>query len=481
MENPITSLSGFLEFYRNGGIIMTADTISAVATAPGEGGIGIVRISGSEAAQIAGRIFRPHSGKQVSDIASHHATYGTVVDPKTGETVDEALLLLMYAPHSYTKEDVAEIQCHGGMVSLRKILLLTYAHGARPAEPGEFTKRAFLNGRLDLTQAEAVIDVIRAKTDASQQMAVEQLTGRLSAKIAELRHDLLHQIAALEAAIDFPEEDIEETAVEETRQVAEVSLRKIDELLRGASVGRILKDGLKTVIAGKPNVGKSSLLNALLESERAIVTNVPGTTRDVIEEYINLGGIPLRIVDTAGIRETDDIVEKIGVEKSQEWIEQADLILFLLDVSREISEEDEEIFRLIEGRKALIILNKSDLEAKLDRSEIEARATGHTVLTIAAQTGDGLDALKEAIKDLVYEGAIRQEESVLLTNTRQIHLLEKAARSLRGAEETILAGMPADCIVIDLRGAWETLGEVTGESVGDDIIDQIFTQFYIGK
>ncbi|MBQ2246721.1 MAG: tRNA uridine-5-carboxymethylaminomethyl(34) synthesis GTPase MnmE, partial [Selenomonadales bacterium] len=421
------------------------------------------------------------SGKRVADIASHHATYGTVVDPKTGETVDEALLLLMYAPHSYTKEDVAEIQCHGGIVSIRKILLLTYAYGARPAEAGEFTKRAFLNGRLDLTQAEAVIDVIRAKTDASQQMAISQLTGKLSAKIGQLRHDLLRQIAALEAAIDFPEEDIEETAVEETREVAQNTIREIDTLLKGASVGRILKDGLKTVIVGKPNVGKSSLMNALSESDRAIVTNVPGTTRDVIEEYINLGGIPLRIVDTAGIRETDDIVEKIGVEKSQEWIEQADLILFLLDVSREISEEDEDIFRLIEGKKALIILNKSDLEAKLDRAEIEARATGHKILTIAAQTGDGLDELKEAITELVYEGTVKQEESVLLTNTRQIHLLEKAARSLRGAEDTISAAMPADCIVIDLRGAWETLGEVTGDAVGDDIIDQIFTQFCIGK
>ena len=455
---------------------MTEDTISAVATAPGEGGIGIVRISGSDAAAIASKIFRPHSGKSVADIASHHATYGTVIDPKTGETVDEALLLLMYAPHSYTKEDVAEIQCHGGIVSLRKILLLTYAHGARPAEAGEFTKRAFLNGRLDLTQAEAVIDIIRAKTDASQEMAVSQLTGKLSAKIGELRHNLLHQIAALEAAIDFPEEDIEETC-----EVVKNTLQDIDALLKGASVGRILKDGLKTVIVGKPNVGKSSLMNALSESDRAIVTNVPGTTRDVIEEYINLGGIPLRIVDTAGIRETDDIVEKIGVEKSQEWIEQADLILFLLDVSREISEEDEDIFRLIEGKKALIILNKSDLTAKLDRADIEARSTGHTVLTIAAQTGDGLDELKEAITDLVYEGTVKQEESVLLTNTRQIHLLEKASRSLRGAEDTIGAGMPADCIVIDLRGAWETLGEVTGDAVGDDIIDQIFTQFCIGK
>ena len=460
---------------------MTEDTISAVATAPGEGGIGIVRISGSDATKIAEKIFRLHSGKRVADIASHHATYGTVIDPKTGETVDEALLLLMYAPHSYTKEDVAEIQCHGGIVSIRKILLLTYACGARPAEAGEFTKRAFLNGRLDLTQAEAVIDVIRAKTDASQQMAVSQLTGKLSAKIADLRHGLLHQIAALEAAIDFPEEDIEETAVEETREVIQKTLGDIDALLKGASVGRILKDGLKTVIVGKPNVGKSSLMNALSESDRAIVTNVPGTTRDVIEEYINLGGIPLRIVDTAGIRETDDIVEKIGVEKSQEWIEQADLILFLLDVSREISEEDEDIFHLIEGKKALIILNKSDLEAKLDRAEIETRASGHKILTIAAQTGDGLDALKEAITELVYEGTVKQEESVLLTNTRQIHLLEKASRSLRGAEDTIGAGMPADCIVIDLRGAWETLGEVTGDAVGDDIIDQIFTQFCIGK
>ncbi len=460
---------------------MSEDTISAVATAPGEGGIGIIRISGTKAKAIAAKLFRPARNISFDTIGSHRAVYGTIVDPATGTIVDEVLLLMMFAPHSYTKEDVAEIHCHGGMVSLRKILILTYAEGARPAEPGEFTKRAFLNGRIDLMQAEAVIDVIQAKTEASLKMAVGQLQGGLSEKVDAMRHSLLHQIASLEAAIDFPEEDIEETAVEETQQVITSLLGDIDHLLGSASVGRILKDGLKTVIVGKPNVGKSSLMNALLEQQRTIVTDIPGTTRDVIEEYINIGGVLLRIIDTAGIRETEDIVEKIGVERSQEWLEKADLVLFLLDVSRETSEEDEAIFDLIKQKKAIVVLNKSDLATVLDRSEIERKSAGHKVIAIAAQTGEGIDTLKDEIVSLVYDGAAGESESVFLQNTRQIHLMQKARMSLIGAEDTIVAGMPADCVVIDLRGAWEMLGEMIGETVGDDIVDQIFTQFCLGK
>ena len=346
------------------------ETISAVATAVGEGAIGIVRMSGNKAIAIISEIFQGINCKQTSAIDSQKMTYGHIVDPKSQKTVDEVLVLIMRGPRSYTREDIVEIHCHGGVVPLRKILELTIQNGARLAEPGEFTKRAFLNGRLDLAQAEAVIDIIRAKTDASLRMALGHLAGALSDKIRILRFEILGMIANLEATIDFPEEDIEELTAQDVKTAVGLILGEIDHLLATKETGRILREGLETVIIGKPNVGKSSLLNALLKEKRAIVTDVPGTTRDIIEEFVNIRGIPLKIVDTAGIRETTDVVEKLGVEKAREYIATADLILVLLDASLPLSIEDREVLALLPGREAIVLVNKSDLPTLLDMDEV---------------------------------------------------------------------------------------------------------------
>jgi len=461
--------------------VVQEDTISAVATALGEGGIGIVRMSGGDAVRIANMLFRGHKGKAASEIASHQAAYGHIVDPDSERIVDEVLLLIMRAPRSYTREDVVEIHCHGGPVPLRNILSLTLQAGARLAEPGEFTKRAFLNGRLDLAQAEAVIDIIRAKTDASLRMAVGHLSGQLSDKIRSLRHDILGMIAHLEAAIDFPEEDIEELAAKDVNNRIQVTLAEVNRLLSTATTGRILREGLETAIIGKPNVGKSSLLNALLKEKRAIVTDIPGTTRDIIEEYVNIGGIPLKIVDTAGIRETEDVVEKIGVERAREFINRADLILMLLDSSAPLSPEDEEVLELLADRKALILINKSDLPPAFAMEDIQKRVPGKQLLRISVLEGIGLAELEQAIVDMVYSGEVQQGEGAFVNNVRQANLLGQAKRHLEEVLATIEAGMPPDCIVVDLRAAWDKLGEITGDTVAEDIIDQIFTQFCIGK
>jgi tRNA modification GTPase len=376
------------------------DTISAVATATGEGGIGIIRISGVQAIVIANKIFRGAKGKIAEEVASYHAAYGQVIDPATGTAVDECLLLVMRAPNSYTRENVVELQCHGGVVPLRRVLELTTQNGARLAEPGEFTRRAFLNGRLDLAQAEAVIDVIRARTDASLRMAVGHLSGALSKKIKEIRHDLLALIAQLEAAIDFPEDDIEELTTAEVRAGSARVLDELSKLLATAQTGRILREGLKTVIIGRPNVGKSSLLNALLREKRAIVTDIPGTTRDVIEEFVNIKGIPLKIVDTAGIRETDDVVEKIGVEKARELVNSADLILVLLDASEALTQEDQEILAMISERPAMVLVNKTDLTQQLDLAKIRDLCGNKKLLKISITEGSGLLELEEEIAGL---------------------------------------------------------------------------------
>ncbi|WP_188399324.1 tRNA uridine-5-carboxymethylaminomethyl(34) synthesis GTPase MnmE [Sporomusa sp. GT1] len=457
------------------------DTISAIATAIGEGGIGIIRISGSKAMAIAGKLFISKSGKTVDSLLSHQVMYGHIIDPASGETVDEAILLIMRAPRSYTCEDVVEIHCHGGPVPLKRILDLTLVQGARLADPGEFTKRAFLNGRLDLAQAEAVIDIIRSKTDASLKVAVGNLSGQLSEQVRALRHAVLRMIAQLEAAIDFPEEDIEEAAAADVAQlIAEVKSR-LTTLLATAQTGRILREGLATVIIGKPNVGKSSLLNALLREKRAIVTDIPGTTRDIIEEYVNIGGIPLKIIDTAGIRDTADVVEKIGVERAKALVEQADLILLLLDSSAPLSPEDRAVLELLPGKQAIVLINKSDLPARLETEEVEKYTGGRLVLKISVAREEGLAALEQAIVDMVYGGQVSPGEAAFVNNVRHSAALRAALERLNDAEVTIEAGMPADCIVVDLRAAWEKLGEVTGDTVGEDIIDQIFTQFCIGK
>ncbi|CUH95772.1 tRNA modification GTPase MnmE [Propionispora sp. 2/2-37] len=456
------------------------DTIAAVATAVGEGGIGIIRMSGIQALAIADNLFKGIRGKKVADIQSYQAAYGHIIDPASGQPVDEVLLLVMRAPNSYTKEDVVEIHCHGGPVPLKHILELAISGGARLAEPGEFTKRAFLNGRLDLTQAEAVIDVIRSKTDVSLRMAVNHLAGSLSERIQRMRQIVLGMIAQLEAAIDFPEEDIEELTA---RQVAEQLFplqEEVDELLKTAHTGRILREGLATVIIGKPNVGKSSLLNALLKENRAIVTDIPGTTRDIIEEYVNIRGIPLKIVDTAGIRQTADVVEQIGVDRAREFISRADLILLLLDVSVPLSEEDYEVLQLLQGRDVIILLNKTDLPAVWQEDKI-LEITKQDILKISVNSGAGLQELEEAIVNKVYSGQVTLPEGSYINNIRQANLLAKAREHLLAAQSTITAGMPPDCIVVDLRGVWERLGEITGDAVNEDIISEIFSQFCIGK
>lgn len=457
------------------------DTISAVATAVGEGGIGIIRLSGPQALTIADALFRGVRGRRASDVASHTVAYGRIVDPATETVVDEVLLLVMRAPRSYTREDVVEIHCHGGPAPLRKILDLTLAHGARLAEPGEFTKRAFLNGRLDLAQAEAVIDIIRAKTDASLRMAVNHLAGGLSAQIRTLRDDILAMIAHLEAAIDFPEEDIEELAAEQAAAGINGLLAAIDKLLATAQTGRILREGLETVIIGKPNVGKSSLLNALLREKRAIVTDIPGTTRDIIEEYVNIRGVPLKIVDTAGIRETTDLVEKIGVERAQEIMRRADLVLLVLDASAPLSAEDRQVLDMLQQQQVIVLINKTDLPVRLELDEVTARMAGRRVLRISALEGTGLDELEQAIVDMVYAGKTAPSDSAFVSNVRHAAALRQARQHLADALATTSAGMPPDFVVIDLRAAWEKLGEITGETVGDDIIDQIFARFCIGK
>ncbi|SMC91438.1 tRNA modification GTPase [Sporomusa malonica] len=462
-------------------VLTSDDTISAIATAIGEGGIGIVRVSGSKAVAIADKLFIGKTGKRAADILSHQVVYGDIVDPGSGETIDEAILIIMRGPRSYTREDIVEIHCHGGPVPLRRILDLTLTLGARLAEPGEFTKRAFLSGRLDLAQAEAVIDIIRSKTDASLRVAVGNLSGTLSGEIKHLRHDILKMIAQLEAAIDFPEEDIEEAAAADVAELIVKANAEIGKLLSTAQTGRILREGLATVIVGKPNVGKSSLLNALLREKRAIVTDIPGTTRDIIEEYVNIRGIPLKIIDTAGIRETTDVVEKIGVERAKELVNQADLILLLLDASMPLSAEDRAVLELLAGRQAIILVNKSDLPSLLEFEELKKAAGNRLVLKISVTQGDGLAELEQAIADLVYSGHVSQGEAAFVNNVRHADALRHTSQRLEEALATIEAGMPPDCIVVDLRAAWEKLGEITGDTVGEDIIDQIFTQFCIGK
>ena len=458
---------------------MQGDTISAIATAQGEGGIGIIRLSGDKAVEVAAKMFRPASGKALTEYESHRAVYGRIVDAE-GRTVDEAMVLLMKAPHSYTKEDVVELQCHGGVMPLRKALALTYDYGARPAEGGEFTKRAFLNGRLDLSQAQAVMDIITAKTDRSLKMAAGHLTGQFSEQIKKWRQDILGQIAHLEAAIDFPEDEVDDVVTENVSEKVVEIRNYIQKLIKTAGTGRILREGLMTAIVGKPNVGKSSLLNALLQEERAIVTDIPGTTRDSIEEYANVGGVPLRIIDTAGIRATEDVVEKIGVEKSRQMISQAALVLALFDGSRALDHEDEEILSLLNGQEAIVLLNKSDLKAVVTAADLSAKAQ-LPVIEISTKDYSGMEQLTEAIKAKVYGGEVMADEGSFVSDERQANLLRMADRHLAAALTTIEAGLGLDFISIDLRSAWETLGEITGDTVGEDIIDEIFSKFCIGK
>ena len=436
-------------------------------------------MSGEEAVSIAQKVF---SGKDLTQEKSHTINYGHIVDPKTHEEIDEVMVSLMLAPKTFTREDVVEINCHGGIVATNRILQLLLVNGARLAEPGEFTKRAFLHGRIDLTQAESVMDLIRAKTDRSMKIALNQLDGNLSHLIDSLRKDILDVLAQVEVNIDYPEyDDVEEMTTKLLKEKAIEIKQRIEQLLKTASQGKIMREGLATALVGRPNVGKSSLLNHLLHEDKAIVTDVAGTTRDVIEEYVNVSGVPLKLIDTAGIRETDDKVEKIGVERSKKAIEQSDLVLLVLNAAESLTKEDLELIRLTNDKKRIIILNKTDLEEKLDRKELAKISGNAPVYATSILKNEGVEALEEAISKLFFNGIENSQSTVMVTNARHIALLKKAQNSLDSVLEGISSGMPVDLVQIDMTEAWNLLGEITGESYEDELLDQLFSQFCLGK
>ena len=455
------------------------DTIAAVATAYGEGGIGIIRISGEEALPILQEIFEFHG--DTDTFTSRRMTYGKIIDKEKNQIIDEVLAVYMKGPKTYTAEDVVEINCHGSMVSLRKTLALVLRKGARLPEPGEFTKRAFLNGRLDLSQAEAVIDMIRAKTDKSFDVAVSQLEGRLSLKVEEIRQKLLDLLVDITVNIDYPDEDIEEMTYEKLEESIVETQDMIEKLLATSSTGKMIREGIKIAIVGKPNVGKSSLMNGLLKETRAIVTDIPGTTRDTIEEVLSIRNIPVYLVDTAGIRETSDKVEKMGIEKSKEAFNQADFILFLLDGSRPLEEEDLQIMELLKERKSLVLINKRDLGEAISIEEIAAKLPASQVIEASLLKGQGITEIEDAVEDLVYGGEIVQKESMMVNNVRHIELLQQAVKSLTDALHMSEMREALDFIEVDVKNAYERLGEIIGETVSDDIINEVFARFCLGK
>lgn len=451
------------------------DTIAAIATAPVEGGIGIIRISGKRALEVGEKVFSSFRGKNLGD-HSGRLLYGHIV--KQGERIDEVLAVYLKAPHTYTTEDVVELHCHGGMIATRLVLEWVLHNGARMAEPGEFTKRAFLNGRIDLSQAEAIQDIVSAKTSRSYTVAQSQLEGSLSTKIKRIRNKVTEDVAKITVAVDFPEEDTPEVTYEELYESMKDVQSEMKELLSTFETGRMLKEGLKTAIVGKPNVGKSSLLNEMLEEQRAIVTDIEGTTRDVIEEMIMIEGIPLRIIDTAGIRTTQDIVEQIGVQRSKQMMEEADLVLLLLDTSRELTQEDRDILAMSEGKKRILLLNKTDLPPLWTRGEL---GTQERVLETSILKKEGIDTLKKTIRDLVFKGEVVIDREGMLTNVRHKDALTKAIESSEDALRSIMEELPLDILETDFKNCWDFLGEITGESVSEDLLDTIFKNFCIGK
>mgnify|MGYP000414847491 FL=1 len=459
---------------------MAEDTISAVITALGEGAVGIVRISGADALATAEKIFKSRSGKKLSEYQHHTLVYGHVTDAD-GTMVDEVLCVYMQAPHSYTAEDVVEIQSHGGIQSLKKILALTYQNGARPAEAGEFTKRAFLNGRIDLTQAEAVMDIIRSRSEASLKLAVRQQNGQLAQELRKLRSKMLDVVINLEAVIDYPEEDIEDVTFDTVAGSIANTAAGIEDLLSHAHTGKILREGLRTAIVGRPNVGKSSLLNALLKEERAIVSEYAGTTRDVIEEQLLLDGVPLVLADTAGIRKTEDYVEQIGVEKSRRLLQDAELVICVVDGSEGLTAEDEEILQAASEKPCVIIVNKSDLEIDTTLQQLQERFGIDKVMPLSARTNEGIDRFAAWLKNYVYGSEGTLSDGVYVQNARHEELLRQALQSLQDAQRAAQERLPYDCIVIDVRNAIDLLGEITGDTVQDEIINEIFARFCIGK
>lgn len=454
------------------------DTIAAISTGMTNSGIGVVRISGEDAVKVTDRIFRKPNGRKLSEEKTFTIHYGHIYDEN--ELIDEVLVMLMRGPRSYTAEDTVEIDCHGGVLVMRKILETVVKNGARLAEPGEFTKRAFLNGRIDLSQAEAVIDVINAKNDYALKSSVNQLNGAMSRKVKELREKLIYEIAFIESALDDPEHISLEGYPEILHERLIPIKQEIEKLLATADNGRVVREGVKTVILGKPNAGKSSLMNVLVGEERAIVTDVAGTTRDTLEENIRLHGISLNIIDTAGIRDTDDIVEKIGVDKARQIADDADLIIYVVDGSRPLDENDREIMELIRGRKAIVLLNKTDLEMLVTEKELEER-TGQTVIPVSAKEQKGIDVLEERIRELFFSGKIDFNDEVMITNVRHKTALREAYDSLLLVEKSIEDQMPEDFFSIDLMNAYEELGTIVGEALEDDLVNEIFSKFCMGK
>ena len=455
------------------------ETIAAISTAIGESGIGIVRMSGRQAISIAKGVFQRANDKDILESDNKRLLYGNIMD--NDEIIDEVLVAFMKAPYTYTREEMVEIYCHGGIIPVKKILQLLLKNGARIAERGEFTKRAFLNGRLDLSQAEAVIDIIKAKTEKSYDISLKQLEGKLSQEIQDIRQVLLKMIAHIEVSIDFPEDDIEEVTSEELLNDGNLVKDRIAKLLNTADRGKIMRDGLNTVILGTPNVGKSSLLNAVLRENRAIVTEIPGTTRDIIEEYINIDGIPLKIMDTAGIRQTDDIVEKIGVDKAKETLERADLIIAIFDISRELNDDDYHIMELIKDKKTIVLLNKTDLPRLYDEDYFTNYFENSQIINSSMIKSIGIQELEDAIRTMFYDGHIAIDSDMIINNLRHKQQLELASGNMESVLKDLHTGVPLDCIEVDLRSCWENLGEITGESLDEDILDRIFSEFCIGK
>lgn len=457
----------------------SSDTIAAIATAMSSSGIGIIRVSGDQAVSIVNRIFAGKKGKfDLNTAPSHRIYYGMIHDGD--EMLDEVLVMLMRGPHSYTAEDTVEIDCHGGVLVMKKILETVIKYGARPAEPGEFTKRAFLNGRIDLSQAESVIDVINAQNELALKSSVSQLQGAVLEKIKAIRAVVLHEIAFIESALDDPEHVSLEGYPEQLHEIMSDAHSKVKKLLDSSDNGKMLKEGINTAIVGKPNAGKSSLLNILVGEERAIVTEIAGTTRDILQEQIQIGGIGLNVIDTAGIRDTEDIVEKIGVNKSREYIEKADLIIYVVDSSTELDENDQEIIEAIQNKKAIVLLNKSDLDAKTDASVLQTQLS-KPILSISAKNNTGIHELETLIEEMFFSGKLSFNDEVYITNIRQKNALAEAQNSLKMVLQSIADGMPEDFFTIDMMNAYEALGTIIGESVGEDLVNEIFSKFCMGK
>ena len=454
-------------------------TIAAISTAMSASGIGIVRISGEEAMDVIAKIYRSKNGKKdIREVGSHTIHYGFIYDGE--EVVDEVLVMIMRGPHTYTGEDTVEIDCHGGVYAMKRVLETVLRNGAVIAEPGEFTKRAFLNGRLDLSQAEAVMDVIQAKNSMALKSSVQQLKGSVQRAVKEIRAKLLHEIAFIESALDDPEHISLEGYPQKLHGIVEKEQKSIEELLKTSDDGRMIQEGIKTVILGKPNAGKSSLLNFLVGEDRAIVTEIAGTTRDILEEYISLNGITLRVIDTAGIRETEDVVEKIGVGKAKQMAEDADLILYVVDSSLPLDDNDREIMELLTGRKSIVIYNKTDLTAAVDIEELRTK-TGSPVIPVSVVEETGISQLEDEIKRMFFHGELSFNDEVYITNARHKAALEEAKESLKLVKGSIEMGMPEDFFSIDLMNAYESLGRIVGESVGEDLVNEIFSKFCVGK